>query len=226
MHRSLKEHYAGDGYNAETNKTNEVQVDGFRIDVVRDAQLIEIQTRSFSSIKRKLCALILTHPVRLVHPIPLEKWVIHVEADGRFIKRRKSPRRGHVEHVFDELVSFPELMAHQNLSLEVILTREEEVQCADGLGSWRRSGRSIRDRRLLEIVEHVVFTQPADFLKLLPRDLPEPFTSRDVASAMKRPVAFARRVTYCLRKMGALRVAGHRRKTPLYIPVSPALPER
>jgi len=217
LHRSLKEHYAGDGYNAGEDKTNEVQVDGFRIDVVREAELIEIQTRSFTSIKPKLCTLIATHPVRLVHPIPLEKWVIHVEADGRFIKRRKSPRRGAVVHVFDELVSFPELMAHPNLSLEVVLTREEEVQCLDGCGSWRRKGRSIRDRRLLEIVEHVVFTQPSDFLALLPPDLPEPFSSRDLASALGRPVALARRMTYCLRRMGAIQLVRYRRRTPLYI---------
>jgi hypothetical protein len=112
-----------------------VTIDRFRIDVVREGELIEIQTRSFSSIRRKLCALLDSHPVRLVYPIPYEKWVVRVEPNGNLIERRKSPRRGSLIHLFDELVSFPQLMAHPNLSLEVLLTREEEIRCADGHGS-------------------------------------------------------------------------------------------
>jgi hypothetical protein len=194
----------------------EVPVDGYRIDVVRGDELIEIQTKRFSSIKRKVCALIATHPVRLVHPIPQEKWIVQIAADGTLMHRKKSPRRGCIEHIFDELISFPELMAHPNLSLEVVLTREEEVWCDDGRGSWRRKGRSVRDRRLLEVLEHVLFLQPSDFLRLLPADLPEPFTSRDLASAMKRPVAFTRRILYCLRKMNVLRPCGFQRRAVLY----------
>lgn len=216
LHHTLKERYLDSLGGVYATSAAEVVVDGYRIDVVRDDELIEIQTRRFSAIKRKLCALIVAHPVRLVHPIAQEKWIVQTTAAGAQVSRKKSPKRGQVTHIFDELISFPELMAHPNLSLEIVLTREEEVWCDDGRGSWRRKGRSVRDHRLLEVVEHITFNQPKDFLALLPPDLPEPFTSRDLASALKRPVAFARRVTYCLRRMQVLQECGRQRRAILY----------
>lgn len=218
LHRTLKERYASDAYNASAcnRRVTEVPVDRFRIDVIREGELIEIQTRSFSSIRRKLCALLAAHPVRLVYPIPREKWVVHVAPNGNLIKRRKSPKCGCLIHLFDELVSFPQLMAHPNLSLDVLLTREEEVQCADGQGSWRRKGRSIVDRRLIEVIKSVTFAQPSDFLSLLPASLPDPFTSRDLAVALSRHIALARRVTYCLRRMQAIKLCGKRGWAYLY----------
>lgn len=220
LHCALKERYAGDDYvvAAHDARVTEVAVDRFRVDAVRADELIEIQTRSFASIRRKLCALLASHPVRLVYPIPCEKWIVRVTPDGDLITRRKSPRRGGLLHLFDELVSFPQLMAHPNLSLEVLLTCEEEIQCDDGQGSWRRKGRSIVDRRLIAVVESVTFAQPSDFLRLLPASLPEPFTSRDLATALRRPVAFAQRMTYCLRKMQVINVCGKRGRAYLYRP--------
>jgi hypothetical protein len=218
LHASLKQHYACDDARVEQ------VVDGYRIDVVRPANLrespepllIEVQTRSFSAIRPKLCALLATHRVRLVYPIACEKWIVKVTPDGSPISRKRSPKHGCLPHLFDELISFPALMAHPNLTLDVVLTREEEIRCNDGKGSRRRGGWSVLDRRLMEVIETTTFAQPADFLKLLPTGLPAPFTARDLASAMQRSVPFARRAAYCLRKMGALHVIGKRRRAWLY----------
>jgi hypothetical protein len=230
LHASLKKRYAQRG------DAIEAVVDGYQIDVVhraivreskaqyiagdrsvpQDDLLIEIQTRSFSSLKRKLRALLESHRVRIVHPIACEKWIVRIEPTGVIVSRRRSPKRGCIEHLFDELVSFPDLMTHPNLSLEVVLTREEEIRCDDGRGSWRRGGWSIRDRRLIEVVETMTFAEPSDFLKLLPAGLPAPFTSRELAKAMGRSVPFAQRVAYCLRKMGAIEVIGKRRRAWVY----------
>jgi hypothetical protein len=118
--------------------------------------------------------------------------------------------------VFDELVSFPDLIAHPNLTLDVVLTREEEIRCDDGRGSWRRGGWSIRDRRLLEVVEVVTFAAAADFLRLIPADLAEPFTSRELAQAIGCDARVAQRATYCLRRMGAITPAGKRGRAWVY----------
>ncbi len=88
----------------------EVPVDGYIIDIVRGDLLVEIQTRSFSSLKKKLAVLTDSHPVRLVHPIAQEKWIVKLAGDwAKPMSRRKSPKRGHVEDIFAELVSFPRL---------------------------------------------------------------------------------------------------------------------
>src|ERR1044072_9107255 len=67
LHASLKQWYArpGDRF--------EVPVDGFIVDIVRDDLLIEIQTRNFSAISRKLSRLTRSYRVRLVYPVVQEK---------------------------------------------------------------------------------------------------------------------------------------------------------
>jgi len=192
-------------------------VDGFHIDIVRRKVLIEIQTGNFSSQKRKLNTLVEKHPVRLIFPIAQEKWIIRLGSDGKtLVGRRKSPKKGNLYHLFKELVSLPSLIEQRNFSLEVLLTREEEIRRDDGQGSWRRNGWSIFDHCLIEVVRKRLFKKPSDFLKLVPRNLPEPFTTRDLANGIAQPHWLAQKMAYCLRKMGLIHVVGKNRNALLY----------
>ncbi|MEA3339191.1 MAG: hypothetical protein U9R15_04425 [Chloroflexota bacterium] len=149
----------------------EVTVDGFVVDVVRDGLLIEIQVGNFSSIRRKVRRLTEQHPLRLVYPVPREKWLLKMpKREGGEVERRKSPKRGRVEEVFKELVSFPELLCRDNFSLEVVFTQEEELRHYDP-DEWRNRGWVTDERRLLEVVEHHLFERPADALAVLPETL-------------------------------------------------------
>ncbi len=218
LHAALKTWYA------KPSDRFEVWVDGYLIDIVRsDSQyphdlLIEIQTSSFSSIKQKLTALIADHPVCLIYPIAREKWLLKYANDGSDqVKRRKSPKRGTLFHVFDELVSFPHLLTHANFTLDVLLTQEEEVRRYVGKRkAWRRRGWAIEERRLLEVVEQCRFETPADMAKLLPPVLNEPFTTADLAIAIDQPRRVAQRMAYCLRKMDVIMSVGKRGRAILY----------
>lgn len=210
LHSALKTWYArpGDRF--------EVLVDGFYIDIVRSELLIEIQTRNFSAIKNKLTKLLESHPVHLVHPIAAEKWILRYDNDtGKLIGRRKSPKRGRFEHIFAELVRIPHLITYPNFSIELLLIKEEEIRRNDGRGSWRRKGWSIVDRKLLDVVERLRLEKPQDFRRLLPAELPEVFTSLDVAEMGKMPRYLAQKAAYCLRKMGAIQIEGKRGRSLL-----------
>ena len=162
LHAALKERYArpGDGV--------EVKLHGYVVDVVRDDMWIEIQTRNVWQIKRKLAVLADHHPVRLVLPVALEKWIIRVGTHGESVPgRRKSPKRGEVTSVFRELVSIPHLFAHPNFSLAVLLIQEEEVRANDASHNWRRKGWGTVERRLVGVVEECIFETPADLTALL-----------------------------------------------------------
>ena len=202
LHASLKAWLAVPGDEIEK------QVDGYHIDIVRGPLLIEIQTRNFSAIKRKLSSLLEDHQVKLVHPIASAKWIQRVDKDGRKVSRRKSPRRGRVEHLFQEMIRIPALANHPNFSLDVILMQEEEIWIDDGKGSWRRKYWSIKDRRLLKVVDSVHILGATDYLSLLPEGLPSEFSNRQVSSELKIPNNLARKMTYCLRKMGLLKTVG------------------
>ncbi len=218
LHADLKRWYALPG------DSLEARVDGYVVDIVRGDLLIEIQTGNFTALKPKLYQLTENHPVRLVYPIALVKWIERVSADGETrLARRKSPRRGRIEHLFAELVRIPRLPAHPNFTLEVLLVKVEEQQRDDGRGSWRRKGRSIADRRLLEVVSQVVFHTPADFYTLLPDDLPSLFTTRDLALALGAPRRMAQQMAYCLSRIDVLTPVGSRGRYRLYAR-GPSLP--
>jgi len=211
LHAALKAYYAADG------AAREVDVDGYVVDVVQDDLLVEIQTGNFSSIKSKMLSLADHHPVRLVYPIPREKWLIKLpKKKGGETKRRKSPKHGRVEEVFKELVSFPELLCRERFSLEVVFTWEEEVRRHDPT-RWRNRGWVTVERRLLDVVEQHLIEQPRDAVSLLPGSLPTEFTTADLAEAMNGPRYLAQKMAYCLRKMGAITQIGKRGRSNLYV---------
>src|SRR5512141_651377 len=119
LHAALKRHYARPIDQLEAN------VDGYVVDVLRAGGaggIIEIQTHNFAALRHKLPRLLEQHAVTLVYPIAAEKWVVRVEANRRtVIGRRKSPHRGQLVELFIELVSWPQLVAHPNFTLEVAL---------------------------------------------------------------------------------------------------------
>jgi len=210
LHEQLKKLYA-----METGEVESVLGD-YRVDVVRGDLLVEIQTRSFSSIRKKLRRLIKDHRVRLVHPVPYMKWIVRLDNDETQVGRRKSPKRGRVEEVFRELVYIPDLISDPNFELEVALVNMEEFLIDDGKGSWRRRRWSIHDRRMLNLHEQHLFQTPRDFMKLLPESLPEEFTTRTLAKESKLRVNLAQKMAYCLRKMGVLEQTGKKGRAKLY----------
>jgi len=209
LHAALKRAYAQDG------DRFEVPVDGYHVDLVRGDLLVEFQTGNFSALKRKLAHLVLDHPVRLVHPIPAGKWLVKLSPRGKVLSRRKSPKRGCVDDIFEELVSLPALLAEPNFSLEVLMTYEEEV-LQKSRDKWRRGGWATVERRLLGITDRWVFETPADLADLLPAELPCPFTTTDIASRAGKPLWIAQKMAYCLRQSGALTVAGKKGQSILY----------
>jgi hypothetical protein len=194
----------------------EVPVDGYVIDIVRGDLLIEIQTGNFSTVKEKVTDLVSRHRLRLVYPIPREKWLLKLPREtGDEIERRKSPKRGRIEELFRELVSFPELLAERNFSLSVLFTQEEEVRRYTGRRRWQRGWRT-EERRLLTVVEERRFEGPEDAATLLPPTLPERFTTADLAEAIGRSRWWGQKMAYCLRKMGVIEEIGRRGRSILY----------
>jgi hypothetical protein len=211
LHEQLKEVYAKETGEIESTLGN------YRVDVIQGDLLIEIQTRSFSSIKDKLKDLSKGKRVRLIHPIAYQKWIIRLDKNGERLKRRKSPKRGRVEDIFYELVYMPRLLMNHNFELEVALVDMEEYWIDDGKGSWRRKYWSIHDKKLLKLNERHLFTDPMDFKALIPETLPTQFTSTMLADEAGLRKRLAQKMLYCLRKMNVVRRTGKRGRAYLYM---------
>jgi len=211
LHASLKRWYA------EPGDRLEVPVDGFVIDLIRSDLLVEIQTRGFSSLKQKLSTLLgKGHRIRVVHPIPLDKWIIKLEKDGTILSRRRSPRHGATTDIFTELVSIPELLTNPGLEVEVLLTHEEEYRIHTPGRAWRRKGWVVVERHLLDVTGSLLIEDIGDLAGLLPADLPERFTTADISKHLERPRRSAQQMAYCLRKTGAIVEVGRTGNTIVY----------
>ena len=219
LHAALKARYAA----MVTGSRVEAAVDGFIVDVAGQDELVEIQTASFASARRKLERLVASHHVLLVHPIPIEKWLVRVDADGAVLRRRRSPKRGLALDLFDELVSIPRLVAHPNFRIELPLIREEEIRGPIPDGARYRYPREWwrLDRRLLEVVETRRIDTPADLVCLLPFGLPEPFTTADIVAASGRSKRLAMRAVYCLERSGAIARLARRGRLVAYGRLAP-----
>src|SRR5687768_11979556 len=121
LHRQLKALYAGD------DGLQEVVCEGYRIDAIRGGELIEIQHGSLAAIRDKIRRLLKGHRVRIVKPIVANKLLVKLDKRGGIeLNRRRSPKRGTLLNVFDELVYFTRVFPHEQLTLEVVLVDVEE----------------------------------------------------------------------------------------------------
>jgi hypothetical protein len=213
LHRQLKEHYAANG------GLIEQRVGRFRIDVVQDTQLVEIQLASLSAIRDKIAALLKNHSVLVVKPIIASKYLVkRRRVGGRVVTRRRSPKQRTLLDLFEELVHFTRVFPHRRLTLEVPLVEIEEWRYpGHGRRRWRRDNdHQVEDQRLLNILDVHRFHAAADLCRMLPPSLPRPFHTAHMAESLGIERWIAQRMAYCLRKTGAIQSVGKLRGAWLY----------
>jgi hypothetical protein len=213
LHKQLKSYYAGD------SAATEMMLGKYRIDVVRNDELIEIQHGSLAAIRAKVKSLVQKHQVRVVKPIVVRKLLVKRTARGRrVIDRRLSPKRGSIVDLFRDMVYFCRVFPHDNLTLEVPLVTVEEWRFpGHGRRRWRRNrDHQVEDQKLLSVEQVHEFRTSEDLLSLLPGTLPRPFSTQHVADSMGVDLWLARQIAYCLRQVGAIRQVGKQGNWLLY----------
>lgn len=201
LHARLKDYLAGPGDRLEA------QVGGRVVDLVRaDGELVEVQTGSLGKIVPKVLALAAAgHRVRVVHPISAEREIRRLDPKTEeLLSVRKSPKRGDLYSLFDELVKAAGLIAARNVTVEALIVRTAEYKTKDGSGSWRRRGDRLVDRELLEVLSSSSFRTRGQWLSLIPRKLPPPWSSSSLGEALGIAPYRARKILYCLARAGLL----------------------
>jgi hypothetical protein len=213
LHRELKHVYADKGAQIEA------PLGRYRIDVVCDGELIEIQHGPLSAIRDKVRSLLRDHRVLVVKPIVVQKRLVKRDAKGgRVISRRLSPKRGRDIDLFHELIHFTRVFPHRNLCIETPLVDIEEWRYpGHGRRRWRRGAdHVVEDQKLVALHRVVRFRTAGDLMQIIPDDLPSPFHTAHLAESLSIRRCVAQRIAYCLRETGAARQVGKQGNARLY----------
>lgn len=214
LHRQLKALYEN-----EASET-EAWVGEFRIDVLDHAgqRLVEIQSAALAALRSKTRQLLADgHHVWIVKPLAARKFLVTRDKKGAaIVSQRWSPTRENVFHVFLELVHFVDLFPHPKLTLEILLTIQEEQRVARPPRRWKGKNYRVSDRMLTSIEQRHELRTVHDLRRLLPASLPSSFTTEDLAQCAGIPRWLAQKVAYCLRKTAAVQLAGKRGNALLY----------
>ncbi|QDV32736.1 hypothetical protein [Tautonia plasticadhaerens] len=196
LHRELKRRFAGgDG------SWVEVRLGRDRVDAIApDGRLVEVQCGPTSALRPKLGRLLPGNQVLVAQPVISARRILRLETPGGPARSsRTSPRRGGPFDAFEHLVGLAGLISHPSLEVVVLAVEVDEER----IPARGRRGYVVADRRLRRVVSETSIRVPADLRALLPDDLPDPFTTRDLAERSGRPEWLARRAAYCLRVAGS-----------------------
>lgn len=214
LHQQLKEMFR------EPGSAIEVQLGRYRIDVVNQDRLVEIQRSGLASIRDKINRLLSEgYRVDVVKPLVTRKRLVKLNRkNGKEIDRRWSPLRGSVLDIFDELVYFTRVFPHPNLNLITPLMEIEEIRFpGHGRRRRRRTGDfQVKDRLMLELGDMHSFSSVIDLHGLLPEKLPKTFDTLDLANGLEIPRHQAQRIAYVMRETGGFVTTGKRRNAILY----------
>lgn len=204
LHKVIKNYY-------DDNTSNqEIKVDGYICDVVKEGLIIEIQTRSLDKLKNKLDNLLPNHKIKVVYPIPYIKYVCWIN-DGEVVSERKSPKVGSIYDISKELYKIKWYLNHPNLELTILLINLKEYRNLDGYSKDKKRGSTRYDRIPLELVDEIVIN---DYHMFLPFD--GEFTSKDYAKKTKQNLSRAQTLLTILKYLNIIEVVGKDKRYNIY----------
>lgn len=187
LHSTLKTLYTQEGC------TTETELDGKIYDIVSpDGSVIEIQTQSLEKLLSKtVAALKKKRAVKIVYPLAITKYIETYDESGQLILRRKSPVKKSIYNIFFDLKGMYSVLLKKYFSLDVLecVICERRIKTDVAVQSknmrrrfpknWLKS-----DKLLEEILATHTFSKASDYTALLPKNLPDEFTVRNISDAL------------------------------------------
>ena len=193
---------------------HEVKLGRYTADVLNEHGVFEVQTRNLHKLKPKLTALLPYWPVTVVVPVVETKWLLMMDPEtGELKERRRSPKRGRAAAILPDLAYLKPLLKDPNLSFLLVRLEGEELR-KPSHSRWRPvTPLEFAPTRFLGTV---CLKTPADYAALLPPDLMNEFTARELAKALGLPAGQGSAAATVLAFMGAIRQTGTKGRAFLY----------
>ncbi len=196
---------------------HEIKVGGFVADICTENEIIEVQTRNFDKLRRKLPMFLTFAPVTIVYPIPNIKWIRWVNPQtGEISPRRKSPKPGSPYSIFPELYKIKDYLVNPNLKLKIMMMDLEEYRFLDGWSTDKKKGSTRSDRIPTELIKELDIQGAAGYQLLIPEDLDYEFTARDYKKVSGQSIQVSRTALHVLNYIGTIERTGKKGNAYIY----------
>lgn len=196
---------------------HEIKIGNFYADIADGNTIMEIQTRNFNVLRKKLSFFLENYIVTVIHPIPRTKWIVWLDPEtGEATKKRKSPKSGTICDAFYELYKIKQLLLHPNLRLCFVFLDIVEYRNLDGWSKDKKKGSS-RFERIPKRLDNIVFVNSAkEYQNLIPESLSGNFTTKDFQKAAGRNLHHAQIALNVLKYVGAVTQVGKQGNAHVY----------
>lgn len=196
---------------------HEIKLSNYVADIVGENGIVEIQTRSFDKLRKKLASFLEVSTVTVVYPIASTKWIIWLdETTGEFTNKRKSPKKGSMYEAFFELYKIKSLLTHENFRLCLVLIDIEEYRLLNGWSTDKKKGSSRYERIPTNLIDEIYINDITEYKQLIPQGLPEQFTAKDFKTASKLTLSRSQTALNVLNHIGAIKHIGKQGRAFLY----------
>lgn len=211
LHRILKYFFEPD------ENFHEIKVGKFVADICKDNNITEIQTRDFSSLRKKLTAYSGKYNVNVVFPISEKKFISWVNsATGEITSRRKSPKSGKPWDILYELYRLRPIMPLTNVRFTLVMCETEDFKTFDCDSKGTKTSSKRFERIPTEIYDIITLEKTSDYNLLIPPSLGDNFTAAEFAKAAKMTKRTASCAIYALVSLGVIKHTDTVKRTYIY----------
>lgn len=201
LHKIIKNLY-------ESNINNqEVKIGPYYVDILKENNIIEIQTKQFNKMRDKLNHLLSLdkYNINIVYPVFNSKMIYFIDEFNSLSNGKKSPKKLRIPEVFYELYKIKQILENKNLKITLLIFDIDEVR----IKANNRKGFECFDRIPKKLINVIELYNKDDYIKLLPLNLNEEFSVKDLSLLYKCDVKY---VNYMLNVMKYLDVVEVLRK--------------
>lgn len=173
LHRVLKFYYTMDV------KNHEIQIGKMYADVILNEKIIEIQTKAFNALRKKLDIFLKDYHVTIIYPMALNKTIYLNSQYGELLSCKKSPKHARPLEIMWELYKIKNYLLNDKLHFKILMLDIDEYRLEQPK-KWVREKGYIRENQIPKYIHEIYeINKPTDFKDILKLyDLPQSFTSK------------------------------------------------
>ncbi len=180
LHQILKKFIEDD------ESMHEIQIGPYVADILRENEIIEIQTGCFYPMKEKLKYYLekTAFSVNIVRPLPYIKWCVWLDPEsGEIRSRKKSNKKTLPKDIMRDWLFISDFLGNERLKITFLLLEEEEYRLLCGWSADKKRGSKRFQMMPIGLIEEKIYSKAEDYVEFLPKDLGETFTASEYMKA-------------------------------------------